>query len=131
MSHDSSQQRQRKLQRQSDRLRAPTLGTTYIRCRIANAAGEIANPTGSAATGEVEDYRTDAALAVLLAGFDAASQADHVLVSWETVSEANNAGFNLYRSLSADGEYALLGFTPSASPGSTQPARPTAIRTST
>jgi hypothetical protein len=98
---------------------APTLGTTYIRCRIAYVAGEIANPTGGAATGEVEDYRTEAMLAVLLANFDATSQADHVLVAWETVSEANNAGFNLYRSLSADGPYALLGFTPSAAPGST------------
>ena len=62
---------------------------------------------------------TNSPLAITLAGFGAAAQTDHVLVSWETVSEANNAGFNLYRSLSADGEYALLGFTPSASPGST------------
>jgi hypothetical protein len=61
-------------------------------------------------------------LSILLAGFDVASQADHVLVAWETVSEASNSGFNLYRSLSADGEYALLGFTPSAAPGSTQGA---------
>ncbi len=98
---------------------APTLGVTYIRCRIAYAAGEIANPTGGAATGEVEDYRTEAMLAVLLASFDATSQADHVLVAWETVSEAHNAGFNLYRSLSADGPYTLLGFVPSASPGGT------------
>jgi protocatechuate 3,4-dioxygenase beta subunit len=58
-------------------------------------------------------------LAILLASFDATSQADHVLVSWETVSEANNSGFNLYRSLSADGPYTLLGFVPSASPGGT------------
>ncbi len=62
---------------------------------------------------------TGSPLSVLLAGFDAAAQTDHVLVAWETVSEASNSGFNLYRSLSADGEYALLGFTPSASPGST------------
>ncbi len=97
----------------------PSLGISYIRCRIAFSAGDIANPTGSAASGEVEDYRTDQALAILLAGFEANAQADHVLVSWETVSEANNAGFNLYRSLSADGAYTLLGFTPSASPGGT------------
>jgi len=65
---------------------------------------------------------TSSPLAVLRAGFEANAQADHVLVSWETVSELNNAGFNLYRSLTADGEYTLLGFTPSAAPGSTQGA---------
>jgi protocatechuate 3,4-dioxygenase beta subunit len=62
-------------------------------------------------------YR-DVQLAVLLASFDAVVQPDHVLVIWETVSEVNNAGFNLYRSLSADGEQVLLAFTPSAAPGS-------------
>lgn len=35
----------------------PVAGDTYIRCRIANAAGEVANPTGAANTGEVEDYK--------------------------------------------------------------------------
>jgi hypothetical protein len=96
-----------------------TPGQTYIRCRIANDANEVNAPTGPAATGEVEDYRTDTVLAVTLASFDAASQPDHVLVTWETVSEASNSGFNLYRSLTADGEYTLLGYTPSAAPGST------------
>ncbi len=42
-----------------------------------------------------------------------------MLVTWETVSEASNSGFNLYRSLTADGEYTLLGYVPSAAPGST------------
>jgi hypothetical protein len=99
-----------------------TPGQTYIRCRIAYLAGEVNAPTGSAASGEVEDFQTNTVLAVTLADFAAASQTDHVLVSWETVSEASNSGFNLYRSLSADGEYTLLGFTPSASPGATQGA---------
>ena len=35
---------------------APTAGVSYLRCRVANAAGEVTNPTGAAATGEVEDY---------------------------------------------------------------------------
>jgi hypothetical protein len=61
-------------------------------------------------------------LAVTLAGFDAASQAGHVLVSWETVSELNNTGFNLFRTDSADrspGPEDLLAFTPSQAPGAT------------
>jgi hypothetical protein len=35
---------------------APVPGQSYLRCRIANAAGEVVDPTGPAATGEVEDY---------------------------------------------------------------------------
>jgi protocatechuate 3,4-dioxygenase beta subunit len=93
-----------------------TQGSTNVNQLTNNGNGET-NPIAGYDFGYISTP-----LAVLLAGFDAASQADHVLVSWETVSEANNAGFNLYRSLSADGEYTLLGFTPSASPGSTQGA---------
>ncbi len=61
-------------------------------------------------------------LAVTLAGFDAAAQASHVLVTWETVSETGNAGFNLYRTPSAQAPTAadLLVFVPSQAPGSTQ-----------
>ncbi len=40
-------------------------------------------------------------------------------VSWETVSELNNAGFNLYRALAADGQRSLLAYMPPAAPGST------------
>ena len=36
---------------------APTAGVSYVRCRVANVAGEVALPTGAAATGEVEDYQ--------------------------------------------------------------------------
>ncbi len=57
-------------------------------------------------------------LAVALAAFTAEAQADGVLVSWETVSEMNNAGFNLYRSASAAGPQTLLAHVPSQAPGS-------------
>ena len=96
----------------------PAVGATYIRCRIAFVAGEVANPTGAAASGEVEDYQIDQALAATLASFNAAAQSDHVLVTWETVSELSNAGFNLYRTQSANGELSLLGYLPSPTPGS-------------
>jgi hypothetical protein len=62
---------------------------------------------------------TNSPLAVTLASLTAQQQGDAVLVSWETTSERDNAGFNLYRSLTADGERSLLGFTPAAAPGST------------
>jgi hypothetical protein len=60
-------------------------------------------------------------LAVTLAGFDATAQPDHVLVSWETVSETGNAGFNLYRSETPDGPGQMLNtaLIPSQNPGAT------------
>jgi hypothetical protein len=64
-----------------------------------------------------------APLAVTLASFSAEAQAGQVLVAWETVSEVDNAGFNLYRGLSAGGsDRALLATVPSQAPGSTQGA---------
>ncbi len=58
-----------------------------------------------------------------LASFAAEAQANQVLVTWETVSEINNAGFNLYRGLSADGsDRTLLVSIPSQAPGSSQGA---------
>ncbi|MBE2235640.1 MAG: PQQ-dependent sugar dehydrogenase, partial [Anaerolinea sp.] len=63
-----------------------------------------------------------APLAVTLASFAAAGQGDHVLVTWETASELDNTGFNLYRGRSASGPDEMLAFVPSAAPGSAQGA---------
>jgi hypothetical protein len=65
---------------------------------------------------------TSTPLAVLLADFAAAAQADHILVTWETVSELDNAGFNLYRAPAPDGERTLVTSVPSAAPGAAQGA---------
>ncbi|MCX5896270.1 MAG: DUF1566 domain-containing protein, partial [Proteobacteria bacterium] len=43
-----------------------------------------------------------------LASFTAAAEADRVILEWTTASEIDNAGFNLYRSESEDGEYAKI-----------------------
>ncbi|MCB9153155.1 MAG: hypothetical protein H6649_03740 [Caldilineae bacterium] len=59
-------------------------------------------------------------LAVTLASFGATTEGQEVLVSWETVSELDNAGFNLYRSESDTGPEVLLAFVPAQSPGSSQ-----------
>ncbi|MEI2688934.1 MAG: hypothetical protein V9H69_04180 [Anaerolineae bacterium] len=61
-------------------------------------------------------------LAVTLATFQAEPQGDSVLIRWETVSEINNTGFNLYRSDAPDAPEELLAFAPSQAPGSTQGA---------
>ena len=74
----------------------------YARFRLYDAPQTVqpATPTGLALNGEVEDYRWDfRPLAVTLAAFDAQPYGHGMLVTWETVSEASNAGFNLYRSI--------------------------------
>ena len=66
-------------------------------------------------------YEQGAPLAVVLASFDATTQPDHILVTWETVSELSNSGFNLYRGESDDWDSAtLLSHVPSQTPGSAQ-----------
>ena len=70
-------------------------------------------------------------LAVALASFLAETQADHILVTWETVSELDNAGFNLYRSLAADGECTAAWPTCPRWRRVARAAQPTATRTRT
>lgn len=59
-------------------------------------------------------------LAAALASFDAEAYPDHILVTWETVSELGNLGFNLYRGSSAAAPDRQLNQTliPSQAPGS-------------
>jgi hypothetical protein len=93
----------------------------YARFRLYDAPQTVraATPTGLALNGEVEDYRWDfRPLAVTLAAFDAQPYEDGVLVTWETVSEINNTGFNLYRAEDAAGLRTLLTFLASPAPGS-------------
>ncbi len=59
-------------------------------------------------------------LGVTLASFGAQGSSDRVVVSWETLSEANNAGFNVYRADNDAGPQTLLAYVPSQAPGSTQ-----------
>ena len=63
-------------------------------------------------------------LAVALASFTADAQADGVRIGWETTTEINNVGFNLYRAESASGPRVRLNAAsiPSQAPGSTQGA---------
>lgn len=63
-------------------------------------------------------------LAVELNSFTATPQSDSVLLEWETASETNNLGFNLYRSTSPDevGERLNGELIPSQAPGSGQGA---------
>ena len=78
---------------------------------------------GTAQNSTTYKVATTGPLAVTLASFDAQGQADRVVVTWETVSEIDNAGFNLYRGLQPTAATeALLANVPSQAPGSTQGA---------
>jgi hypothetical protein len=46
--------------------------------------------------------------AITLASFIAKAGADHVILTWETASEINNEGFNLWRGEAADGPYTKI-----------------------
>ena len=62
-----------------------------------------------------------APLAIGLASFDATAQPGAIQINWETVSEIDNAGFNLYRAANDDFESAgLVTYMPSQAPGSAQ-----------
>ena len=73
-------------------------------------------------TSPVWRFTAGAPLAVALASFEATPQSDHVLVAWETESEINNRGFNLYRATTPTGPQQQLNaaLIPSQSPGSGQ-----------
>jgi hypothetical protein len=70
----------------------------------------------------IDDFSMGNPLAVTLADFHAQQVNDHVQVTWETVSELDNAGFNLYRADSAGGPQTLLAYVPSQAPGASQGA---------
>jgi hypothetical protein len=94
---------------------------------VVDSSGQVVNQTLDAMDA-FAIYVGGGPLAVTLASFDAQVQPGHVLVSWETVSELDNTGFNLYRtgSVGPSGRLRtdrpepgdLLAFVPSQAPGS-------------
>ncbi|MCB9155196.1 MAG: DUF362 domain-containing protein [Caldilineae bacterium] len=97
----------------------PGVGPHTISAQPFSAAG------GGGAAGEpltINFTVTNTPLAVAMASFDAVPAGDHVSVTWETVSEIDNAGFNLYRGATDAAPEQLLAFIPSQAPGSAQGA---------
>ncbi|MCB0229729.1 MAG: hypothetical protein KDH90_11475, partial [Anaerolineae bacterium] len=87
------------------------LGPTRIDLKVTDSSG-LQRYLPSVWNGEV----TDTPLAVTLASFDATSQAGAILLTWETVSELDNLGFNLYRAEAAGGPWTELNQSLIASP---------------
>lgn len=96
-------------------LQTGTFTMTWGLLELSNRDGELMPATGQPCT-----IIFQSPAAVTLAGFEAQQVGDHVRVTWETVSELDNAGFNLYRGTSADGPDVQLNdaLIPSQSPGS-------------
>ncbi|MBN1659804.1 MAG: proprotein convertase P-domain-containing protein, partial [Anaerolineae bacterium] len=63
---------------------------------------------GGAEGGEVEDGTVPAPTAVTLARFEAVAAGGSIRLEWETATELNHLGFNLYRSDTLRGAYARL-----------------------
>ena len=93
----------------------------YARFRLydANYSGAIL-PTGLVGNGEVEDYWFDITpTAVTLASFRATGTTENIVLNWETVSEIDNLGFNLYRATALHGGRIRINpdLIPSQAPG--------------
>lgn len=94
---------------------AVTLGGSLGQFGAGQSSGGAVNLTGG-----FWNPASSAPLAITLAGFSAVQQGDMALVSWETASELDNLGFNLYRGVDPSGPDRQLNATliPSQSPGS-------------
>ena len=91
-------------------LNGGTYTSYYFRFRLTPAEVATPSPLGLLTGGEVEDYLFDIGhpTAVDLLSFTAVPQDGGVLVGWESVSEFDNMGYNLYRAEAADGEKTML-----------------------
>ncbi|HSN76173.1 MAG TPA: hypothetical protein VL334_13950 [Anaerolineae bacterium] len=78
----------------------PANGTFYLAWNYSVTSGTT---TSNAQGLGIDNFSMANPTAVTLSDFHAAQQGDAVLVTWETASELNNRGFNLYRGTSPDG----------------------------
>jgi hypothetical protein len=92
-------------------LNAQTTNPYYFRFRLSPSVNGLCTPaiapSGLVAGGEVEDYEfklENVATAVQLLLFEVTAREEFIELSWETASETDNLGFNLYRATSLDGE---------------------------
>ncbi len=102
----------------------PTWTYLEVKTRILETAREVPSLSGVTTTGAILDAQAAllgaAPLAVTLADFTAQGETDHIVVSWETVTETDNLGFNLYRSETVDGARVQVNpaLIPAKAPGS-------------
>jgi len=99
------------------------LTNIYARFRLydGNYTGDYL-PSGLVVNGEVEDYYFGSPTAVELLSFTATGAQRSVTLQWETASEVDNLGFNVYRAEKVDGprtkvnEGLIISLVPPGSP---------------
>lgn len=77
---------------------------TITECSESAASGEpVCNPPAGSANSQTFSNPCNAVpLAATLADFSAVQEGDHIALAWETATELDNRGFNLYRGTSPD-----------------------------
>lgn len=93
---------------------APGVGSYRLRFIVANTA----DGTYDSALA-IDNVRSEGPTAVKLVNLEAALAGNDILITWETATELDNLGFNLYHSTSAEGAYVKLNDTliPAQNPG--------------
>jgi hypothetical protein len=84
--------------------------TIFVHISV-QTASTIFLPGAETQTAETLVFPACHSTAVTISSFEAAPQGDDILVTWETASELDNVGFNLYRSETAEGPYTPLNST--------------------
>ncbi len=79
---------------------------SFCRFRFSTVAG--LGVDGPAPDGEVEDYLVPVYTPVEMSAFSATRMADAVVLQWETQSESDNLGFNVYRSTEEQGIFTQI-----------------------
>jgi len=72
-------------------------GIAYFRVRVSDSPLAFGSYVGTRVNGEVEDYFGASPTAVELVSFSAKWVRGRVLVAWETASELDTVGFNVWR----------------------------------
>lgn len=98
------------------------VGSARVGFSASHPTASCGTTTGQGVTVSTDDGSVALPLAVQLRDFQAEGHPDSVQIMWETVSELNNQGFNLWRNTSPVGPAEQLNATliPSQAPGSAQ-----------
>jgi hypothetical protein len=84
-------------------------GGLYARFRLVPNGASAPDYYGEVTNGEVEDYYWPVVpTAVTLTRFEAQAKKAAIVLTWETASEIDNLGFNIYRAESAKGPFTKL-----------------------